>query len=123
MSACFPNSMSILSDHNIGYLTAVLNQLAIAQSEPGTPDSSFSQNQDYGDDIAARAIMSLDEDIPEAIDINVQKVINEYVQSTTGPLGAMEFLVSEEYREYKEERAKERAKLGKLPRSKRSREI
>jgi len=122
MSVCFPNSMSILSDYNIDYLTATLKQLAIAQSRSSTPDSSFSRDQDDDDDIAARAIMSLDEDIPEAVDINVRKVINEHIQSTTGSFGPMEFLVSEEYREYKEERAKESARVGKLPRSKRSRE-
>jgi hypothetical protein len=125
-SVCFPNSMSILATYNIDYLTTKLNRLALVQmsgSEQGTLN--------FDHDLDLRIVRSLDDDVPEfdehtlrSPDVCTQQIICDQARCIAGSLGAISFLGSDEYAEYKKKRELERRKEGKgrLPRSKKSRE-
>lgn len=65
----------------------------------------------------ASSILSLDEDIPEYIDQSIKKLLMQY-NNTTAALERLDFMVSqEEYLEYKQQMAAQRAREKKLPRS------
>jgi len=66
----------------------------------------------------ASSILSLDEDIPDDIDDSIKALVKPYLSSNPSALGAMEFLVDEDYLEYKANIAAKKASEKKLPKSK-----
>lgn len=66
----------------------------------------------------ANALYSLDEDLPQNIDDSIKNFLMAHLNSTPSGLGRMEFLVDENYLEYKSNLATKRALEKKLPRSK-----
>ncbi|KUJ22572.1 uncharacterized protein LY89DRAFT_762900 [Mollisia scopiformis] len=80
-------------------------------------DDFNDRSMDIRDARLANSILSLDEDIPEHIDASIKELLTTH-NNTTGALGYMEFIVTEEYLEYKHSIAAKKATEKKLPRSK-----
>ncbi|KAE8447446.1 hypothetical protein EG329_010719 [Mollisiaceae sp. DMI_Dod_QoI] len=80
-------------------------------------DNDFNyRTPEIRDSRMANSLLSLDEDIPQHVDESIKQLLTAHA-NTMNALGPMEFIVSEDYLEYKQRIAARKATEKKLPRS------
>jgi hypothetical protein len=95
-------------------------------SETNTPASTFSlettpfndRSPETRDARLANTLLALNEDIPMDADESIKAILENNTDTISSVLGAMEYLVDDNYLDYKEAMAEKKTTTSALPKSK-----